>query len=104
MQQFSRIGRLAFVGGITGVDMDVAPYSWSPGARAELVGINLVGLQRAGFTEEQIGRVKSAYKIVFRSKLPLKEALAQIRAELGGHPEIDHLVKFIEGSQRGILR
>ena len=57
-----------------------------------------------GFSEEQIGRVKSAYRIFFRSKLPLKEALAQIRAEMGGHPEIDHWVKFIESSERGILR
>jgi len=104
VQQFSRIGRLAYVGGITGVMMDVAPYLMVAGARAEVVGINLVGLQRAGFTEEQIGRVKSAYKIFFRSKLPLKEALAQIRAEMGGNPEIDHWVKFIESSERGILR
>ena len=104
VQQFSRIGRLAYVGGITGVMMDVAPYLMVAGARAEVVGINLVGLQRAGFTEEQIGRVKSAYKIFFRSKLPLREALAQIRAEMGGNPEIDHWVKFIESSERGILR
>jgi UDP-N-acetylglucosamine acyltransferase len=48
--------------------------------------------------------VKSAYKIFFRSKLPLKEALAQIRAEMGGNPEIDHWVKFVEASERGILR
>jgi len=48
--------------------------------------------------------VKSAYKIVFRSKLPLKEALAQVRAEMGENPEIDHWVGFIESSERGILR
>jgi UDP-N-acetylglucosamine acyltransferase len=48
--------------------------------------------------------VKSAYKIVFRSKLPLQEALAQVRAEMGTHPEIAHWVKFIEGSERGIMR
>jgi len=104
VQQFSRIGRLAYVGGITGVMMDVAPYLMVAGARAEVVGINLVGLQRAGFTEEQIGRVKSVYKTFFRSKLPLKEAIALIRAEMGGHPEIDHWVKFVEASERGILR
>lgn len=104
VQQFSRVGTLAYVGGITGVMMDVAPYLMAAGARAEIVGINQVGLQRAGFTEEQIGRVKSAYKIVFRSKLPLQEALAQVKAELGAHPEIAHFVKFIESSERGILR
>ncbi len=104
VQQFTRVGRLAYVGGVTGLVMDVAPYLMAAGARAEVVGINLVGLQRAGFTDEQIGRVKSAYKIVFRSKLALKEALAQVRAELGGNPEIDHWVGFIEKSERGILR
>jgi UDP-N-acetylglucosamine acyltransferase len=104
VQQFSRVGRLAYVGGVTGVMMDVAPYVMVAGARAEVVGINLVGLQRAGFTEDQIGRVKGAYKIFFRSKLTLKEALDQIRAEMGGNPEIDHWVKFIESSERGILR
>jgi UDP-N-acetylglucosamine acyltransferase len=104
VQQFSRVGRLAYVGGLTGVNMDVAPYLMVAGPRGEVVGINLVGLQRAGFTEEQIGRVKDAYRIVFRSKLPLQEAMDQVRSELGQHPEIAHWVKFIEGSQRGIMR
>lgn len=104
VQQFSRIGRLAYVGGITGVNMDVAPYLMVSGPRGEVVGINQVGLQRAGFTEEQVARVKTAYRIVFRSKLPLKEALDQVRGELGGNPEIDHWVRFIEASERGILR
>jgi UDP-N-acetylglucosamine acyltransferase len=104
VQQFSRIGRLAYVGGITGVNMDVAPYLMVSGARGEVVGINQVGLQRAGFSEEQVARVKAAYKIVYRSKMPLKEALDQVRAELSGNPEIDHWVRFIEASERGILR
>ena len=104
VQQFTRVGTLAYVGGITGVMMDVAPYLMAAGARAEIVGINQVGLQRAGFTEEQIGRVKNAYKIVFRSKLPIQEALAQVKGEMGQHPEIAHFVQFIESSERGILR
>jgi len=104
VQQFTRIGRLAYIGGLTGVAMDVAPYLMVAGSRGEVVGINTVGLQRAGFTEEQVGRVKDAYRIVFRAKLPLKDALAQVRAEMGQHPEIAHWVKFIESSERGILR
>jgi UDP-N-acetylglucosamine acyltransferase len=104
VQQFSRIGRLAYVGGLTGVNMDVAPYLMVSGARGEVVGINQVGLQRAGYSEEQIGRIKEAYKIVYRSKLQLAEALAQVRAGMGGEPEIAHFLGFIEGSERGILR
>jgi UDP-N-acetylglucosamine acyltransferase len=104
VQQFSRIGRLAYVGGLTGVNMDVVPYVMVSGPRGEVVGINQVGLQRAGYTEEQIGRVKEAYRILFRSKLPLAEALGQLRSEMGQHPEIAHLVRFVEGSERGIMR
>lgn len=104
VQQFSRVGRLAYIGGLSGVNMDVAPYLMVSGPRGEVVGINVVGLQRAGFTEEQVGRVKEAYKLVFRAKLPLQEALAQVKSELGQHPEIAHWVKFIEASERGIMR
>ncbi len=102
--QFTRIGRLAFVSGMTGVAMDVPPYCFASGSRAELAGVNVIGLQRAGFTEEQVGRVKQAYKIVFRSNLQLAEAVAQLEAELGTHPEIAHFVAFLKGSQRGITR
>lgn len=102
--QFCRIGRLAFVGGMTGVAMDVAPYCTVAGARGELAGLNTIGMQRAGMTEEQIGRVKQAYKIVFRSSLGLAEAIAQLEAELSGHPETDHFIGFLKGSQRGITR
>jgi UDP-N-acetylglucosamine acyltransferase len=84
--------------------MDVAPYLMVSGARGEVMGINVVGLQRAGFTEEQVGRVKDTYRIFFRSKLSQQEALAQIRAEMGQHPEIAHWIRFVEGAERGIMR
>ncbi|HEY6006134.1 MAG TPA: acyl-[acyl-carrier-protein]--UDP-N-acetylglucosamine O-acyltransferase, partial [Anaeromyxobacter sp.] len=102
--QFTRIGRLAFVSGLTGVAMDVPPYCMVTGGRAELAGLNTVGLQRAGMTEEQIGRVKQAYKVLFRSNLGLAEAVAQLEQELGAHPEIAHLIRFVKESQRGITR
>jgi UDP-N-acetylglucosamine acyltransferase len=63
-----------------------------------------VGLTRHGFTPEQIARIKSAYKTFFRCNLGLREAIAQVRAEYGGSPEIEHFVRFIEGSERGIAR
>jgi UDP-N-acetylglucosamine acyltransferase len=102
--QFSRVGRLAFIGGMTGVAMDVAPYCMVNGARGELSGLNIIGLQRSGMSEEQVARVKQAFKIYFRSSLQAAEALAQLKAELGQHPEVAHLVTFIEGSKRGITR
>ncbi len=102
--QFCRVGRLAFVSGLTGVAMDVPPYCTVAGPRAELAGLNTVGMQRGGMSEDQIGRVKQAYKIVFRSNLGLAEALAQLEQELGAHPEIAHFLAFVKSSQRGITR
>jgi len=104
VHQFCRIGRLAFVSGLTGVTMDVAPYCTVVGARAELSGLNAVGLQRAGMTDEQLGRVKQAYKVVFRQGLKLEEAVAQLRAELGQHPEVVHFADFLAATRRGVTR
>ena len=104
MHQFTRIGRLAFVSGGAMVTQDVPPYVTVQGDRAEVVGINTVGLTRARFDEHAQARVKGAYKIVFRSKMGLREAVAHVKAEYGGHAEIDHFVAFLEGAQRGIAR
>jgi UDP-N-acetylglucosamine acyltransferase len=104
VHQFCRIGRFAFVGGMSGVGMDVAPYCTVSGARAELAGVNVIGMQRAGMAEEEIGRIKQAYKVVFRSNLGLQEAIAELTDELAGYPEIDHFIRFLQGSQRGITR
>jgi UDP-N-acetylglucosamine acyltransferase len=104
VHQFCRIGRFAFVSGLTGVTMDVPPFCTVAGPRAELAGLNAVGMQRAGMSEERIGRVKQAYKIVFRANLGLAEAIAQVEAELGGHEDVAHFVRFLKGTQRGITR
>lgn len=104
VHQFVRIGRFAFVSGGAMVGMDVAPYCTVQGDRAQLAGLNTTGLERAGYTAEQIGRVKEAYRITFRSGLRLQEAVEKLRAELAGHPEVDHFVAFISGSERGLTR
>jgi UDP-N-acetylglucosamine acyltransferase len=104
VHQFTRIGKHAFVAGGAMVVMDVPPYCMAQGDRAELVGLNTVGLERHGFNEAQIGRIKEAYRILFRSKLQIAEALARLKAEYGGQPEIDHLVDFISQSKRGLTR
>ena len=104
VHQFTRIGRHAFVSGGAMVVMDIPPYCTAQGDRAELSGLNTVGLARHGFSLEAIARIKSAYKILFRSSLGLREAVAQLRAELGGSPEIDSLADFLDGSERGVTR
>lgn len=104
IHQFTRIGRHAFISGGAMVTMDVPPYCTAQGDRAELAGLNSVGLQRAGYSEDQLRRIKEAYKVLFRSKLGLNEAVARVKAEHGGHAEIDELLTFIEGSKRGLTR
>ena len=104
VHQFTRIGRLAFVSGGAMVTQDVPPYVTVQGDRAEVVGINTVGLSRAHFDEHAQARVKAAFKVVFRSKMGLREAVAHVKAEYGGNAEIDHFIAFLEGSQRGIAR
>jgi UDP-N-acetylglucosamine acyltransferase len=104
VHQFTRIGRHAFIAGGAMVAMDMPPYCTAQGDRAELVGLNTVGLSRHGYSEEQIRRIKEAYKVLFRSKLGLNEAASKLRAEYGGHPEIDVMLEFISRSERGLIR
>jgi UDP-N-acetylglucosamine acyltransferase len=104
VHQFTRIGRHAFVSGGSMVAMDIPPFCTAQGDRAELAGLNTVGMQRHGYSDEQLRRVKEAYKILFRSKLGLNEALDRLQAEFGGQAEIDLMVDFITTSQRGITR
>ncbi|MHB8418977.1 MAG: acyl-ACP--UDP-N-acetylglucosamine O-acyltransferase [Myxococcales bacterium] len=104
VHQFTRIGRHAFLGGGAMVAMDVPPFCTAQGDRAQLVGVNTVGLTRHGFSAEAVSRIKTTYKIIFRSGLGLREALAKVKAELPGQPEVEELVDFIEGSARGVTR
>ena len=104
VHQFTRIGAHAFIAGGAMVVMDIPPYCIAQGDRAELAGLNVVGLQRRGFTEEQLGRIKDAYRVLFRSKLPLEEAVARLRVDFGGQPEVDQLLDFITSTKRGLTR
>ncbi len=104
VHQFTRIGAHAFIAGGAMVVMDIPPYCIAQGDRAELAGLNVVGLQRHGFTEEQLARVKDAYRVLFRSKLPLEEAVARLRADFGGQPEVDRLLDFVTTTKRGLAR
>ena len=104
VHQFTRIGKHAFLAGGTMAVMDVPPYCIAQGDRAELAGPNVVGLKRHGYTDEQQTRIKDAYRVLFRSKMGLNEALSQLQAEMGQHPEIALLLEFITNSKRGITR
>ena len=103
IHQFSKIGRLAMIGGNTRVNSDVPPFFLYSGFNVEPKGLNLVGMKRAGFGPQQIAALKNAYRLLYRSRLRLDEALRRIEAEVPT-PEAAHLVKFIRNSERGICR
>lgn len=105
IHQFTRVGAHAMVGGFSGVGQDLAPYMIASGDRARLFGPNIVGLKRAGFSDEKIAKIKKAYRIIFKTKLSLKEAIAEVQEQIVDSPEVDALVEFISAkSPRGILR
>jgi len=103
IHQYSKIGRLAMIGGNSRVNLDVPPFFLYTDFNVRPNGINVVGLRRAGFTPEQVGVLKAAYKILYRSGLKLKDALSLIASDFDTE-HTRHLVRFIESSQRGICR
>ena len=103
IHQFSKIGRLAMIGGNTRVNSDVPPFFLYSGFNVAAKGVNVVGLKRSGLSTKEIAALKLAYRLLYRSGLKLVDALQRIEAEVAGD-EAAHLVKFIRGSQRGICR
>jgi UDP-N-acetylglucosamine acyltransferase len=104
VHQFCRIGELAFIGGYSVITQDALPYALTVGNRAESHGINVIGLRRRKFAPEVIEALRRAYRTLFRSKLPLKEALATLEASHGGVPEVAKLLEFVRTSERGVIR
>lgn len=103
VHQFVRVGAHVMISGGSMVAQDVAPFTIAQGDRAQTVGLNLVGLKRRGFQEEDLRQLKSAYKLVFRADLRLEEALRQIEAMPPG-PVVKEFVDFVRASQRGLAR
>jgi UDP-N-acetylglucosamine acyltransferase len=103
IHQFVRIGTFAFVGGGSRVNQDVPPYTKAVGNPVHLYGLNSVGLQRAGFSPEVKLALKRAYRLLFNSDLTVTQGIARARAELSVGPEVEVFLRFIEGSQRGVL-
>jgi len=103
IHQFVRIGTFAFVGGGSRVNQDVPPYTKAVGNPVHLYGLNSVGLQRAAFAPEVKLALKRAYRLVFNSDLTVTQGIQRARAELPASPEVEHFLRFIEASQRGVL-
>jgi len=104
VHQFCRIGRFAITGGCSKIVQDVPPFMIADGNPAEVRGINQVGLERAGFPPEKIKPIKEAFRLIYRGKLNTAQALEGLRTKLGASEEVQSIVQFIEGSERGIIR
>lgn len=104
VHQFCRIGTHGYVGGYTVVTKDVLPYSKTVSERrTHAFGVNTVGLERKGFTPEQIRNIKGAFRLLFQSRLNTAQALEVIRGSTNS-PEVGVLVSFIETSSRGVIK
>jgi UDP-N-acetylglucosamine acyltransferase len=103
VHQYSKIGRLAMIGGNTRINSDVPPFFLYAGYNVEAKGLNVVGLKRAGYKASDLALLKKAYHALYRSGLKLQDALTKIETELAS-PETLHLVAFIRRSERGICR
>jgi UDP-N-acetylglucosamine acyltransferase len=104
VHQFCRVGCHTMISGGSMIAQDIPPYTMAQGDRAKTIGLNLIGLKRCGFTEETVRGLKQAYRLLFRAGLRTEEALARIEQELTMTPELQHMIDFIKGSQRGVAR
>ena len=101
VHQFARIGSMAMLSGGTMAPLDVPPYCIAQGERAKLVGLNIVGMRRAGLDRKVMMEIKRAFKLMFRSGKRLEEAMTQL--ESAPHcNEVQHMIDFCRASQRGV--
>jgi UDP-N-acetylglucosamine acyltransferase len=102
VHQFVKIGKHSFIGGCSRVSKDVPPFLKAVGNPIKLYGLNSVGLQRSGFADDVVRDLKRAYRIVFRSDFNVSQGLERARAEVPQVADVEHFLRFIEESQRGV--
>jgi UDP-N-acetylglucosamine acyltransferase len=105
VHHFVRIGAHAFIGGGTTITRDVLPFSKTAAERGtRAYGLNAVGLERRGFTKERIRKIHHAYKLLLASKLNTSQALDQLKSEADRGEDVEMLIKFVESSERGVIK
>ena len=101
IHQFVRIGRMCMLSGGALIRQDVPPFCIVEGEHAKLVGLNIIGLRRNGLSHEEITQIKRAFKTLFRSKMLLKDAIAEVESS-NPIPYVQELVDFCKEGKRGI--
>jgi len=105
VHHFVRIGAHSFIGGGTTITRDVLPFSKTAAERGtHAYGLNSVGIERRGFTKERIRRIHHAYKLLLASKLNTSQALEKLKSEPDRGEDVDLLIKFVESSERGVIK
>ena len=104
VHQFCRVGREAYVGGYSVVVKDALPFALTVGNHAKCYGLNAVGMRRRNYPPATIDALQHAFRLLLTSKLNTTQAVERIRAEIAGSPEVEELVRFIETSQRGVVK
>lgn len=104
VHQFTRVGKHAYVGGMSRVSQDVIPYALTASDPTRVVGINVVGLQRRGFSPQTRSALKRAYQIIYKENQNRTQAIAKLEAELGDVSEVRDVIDFLKSSERGILK
>jgi len=105
VHHFVRIGAYSFIGGGTTITRDVLPFSKTAAARdTHAYGLNAVGLERRGFSNERIRKIHHAYKVLLASKLNTSQALEKLKSEADRGEDVDQLIRFIEESERGVIK
>jgi UDP-N-acetylglucosamine acyltransferase len=105
--QYCRVGAFTYVGGLSGISLDVPPFVIIAGTRnrMRITGINKIGMRRSGMSRERINKLEEAFKIIFRSpQLLLKDALVKVREDIPDSPEVDLLIDFFQTSKRGVVK
>ena len=108
VHQFCRVGRYAFIGGGTIITQDVLPYSLTSAKReARAYGPNKIGLERRGFTPEQVKELRAAYRVLLAAKKNTSQALDELKHRVANQTASEHvayLVQFIEAAERGVIK
>jgi UDP-N-acetylglucosamine acyltransferase len=105
VHHFVRIGKHSFIGGGTTITRDVLPFSKTSAERGtQAYGMNAVGLERRGFTKERIRKIHHAYRLLLNSNLNTSQALEKLREEADRGEDVDMLIRFIEASERGVIK
>jgi UDP-N-acetylglucosamine acyltransferase len=105
VHQYVRIGAHSYVGGGTTITKDVLPFSKTVAARdTHAYGLNAIGLERRGFSKERIRKIHHAYKVLLASKLNTSQALKMLKAEPDSGEDVEMLIRFIEASERGVIK